>query len=1331
MKTTALLSLLSAAVLPAAAFEVASLQSSIDAASAAGGGVVSVPAGTWEAGPLRLRSGVTLRLEKGAVLRGPTDPAPYRSASPRFGAFVQADGEKDVAIEGEGVLDGRGGFFPTAGWRPKLVLFTDCRNVRVEGVTLRSSGSWTMFCDRCDGVVYRRVKLFSHDNHCTDGLDVSSRNVLIEDCDIDADDDALVFKTLSPEVVVENVVVRNCRFASSCNAIKIGTESHGRVRNIDIRNVALAPTGAQGRFDWRTRIPGAAGYHTGLAGIAVECVDGGTLENVSVRDVKMTGYQTPVFVRLGRRTKAADGHESFLRGVLVENVKAVAASRVACSITGVPGLRPRDVTLRNVAVLFPGGGGDFDTLLPVPEVEASYPENFMFNAAALPAYGFYVRHADGVRFENVRTRLSSPDRRPAVFIDDADVSVDAASSFAPTSGRLANVCRARAEELAASVDAFWKGLERGDALFAPAPGRADGAKPPLLVLLGFRRGDRPEQALGVCRGRGWSMLLPFARDAAGVLKAVESVKDRVDARRILLKGDGSQASLALELAAQKPALWAGVAAVSPAKAVDGLSAARGLPVDIVAPARNPAKARAGLEAFNALAAAPDRIEASVVEGIVTTGKVPGALRYGGRDPGFLPPSRPLLLRRQSGEVRLSLTDNAEVGCFIPSLEWLAGLGPRAVPGAKRRLVFAGDSTLQRRGADDPAGSWGEALRPYLADDVEVVNCAIGGRSTRTYMGDWVSNTLEKVRAGDWVLIQFGHNDSSKSSDPRIDRMTDPDSEYVNNLRRFVADVKLKGGRPLLVTPISLFLYRKDGSWAEKNPLGPWVAAMKRYAADYEIPVVDLNALSTAALRAAGRDTAATWFMYSVDGKDWAHPTRLGAESIARLFVDEVLAKGGPVAGLFRPGAGGDFAVVDIAADGRLLESRGASVAGIAVGRDENDQAFVRFTYRPERDGAALRLRVRGLHPRNWIVSVDGWSVGKWLDEELDAGVSLGVQPAGPVEVSKKGVQRPSDWEKWRPLLRNVKSTFDGTLQNCYFYAPDKAATEPVPLVVGLHTWSGDWRNAGHYAPALDYARAHGWAMVGPDFRGPNDHPLGCGGEAAVQDVVDAVEYAKAHAKIDPKRIYIVGGSGGGHMTLLMAGRHPEIWAGCAAFCPITDVARWHADSLLDHPGRGRHYARMLERACGGTPAERPAEYAARSPLAWLARAKAAKVPVYIVTGIHDGWTGSVPVGHSFRAFNALAAPGDAVSEEDIAAIEATQRVPDALAWRGEADPFYGDKMKIHFRRTSGNVRFTLFEGGHGGNFAAGLDFLSRQVKGRPADMSLPERADGSEVSLGK
>jgi dipeptidyl aminopeptidase/acylaminoacyl peptidase len=303
------------------------------------------------------------------------------------------------------------------------------------------------------------------------------------------------------------------------------------------------------------------------------------------------------------------------------------------------------------------------------------------------------------------------------------------------------------------------------------------------------------------------------------------------------------------------------------------------------------------------------------------------------------------------------------------------------------------------------------------------------------------------------------------------------------------------------------------------------------------------------------------------------------------------------------------------------------------------------------------------------------------------------------------------------------------MQPCWYWVPEKANKTAVPLIVGLHTWSADYKKINHYVTVQKEAKRRGWAFVGPNFRGKNATPEGCGSDLAVQDIEDAVEYAKSNCKIDADRVYIIGGSGGGHMTLLMLGKKPGLFAAGSAFCPITDLARWHADSLLKHPGRGKQYAKMMEMACGGKPNERAEEYAKRSPLTWLSAAKAAKTPAYIVTGIHDGWTGSVPVGHSIRGFNALCEKGAEISEEHIAAIEANRSIPADLQTENVKDPFFDSKRRIHFRRTSGNVRVTLFEGGHGGNFPAGFDFLSRQRKGSPVDWTLPQKASSKIEQL--
>ena len=213
-----------------------------------------------------------------------------------------------------------------------------------------------------------------------------------------------------------------------------------------------------------------------------------------------------------------------------------------------------------------------------------------------------------------------------------------------------------------------------------------------------------------------------------------------------------------------------------------------------------------------------------------------------------------------------------------------------------------------------------------------------------------------------------------------------------------------------------------------------------------------------------------------------------------------------------------------------------------------------------------------------------------------------------------------------------------------------------------------------------------------------------GADAAVADIVSAVEWMKKQVKVDNDRIYIIGGSGGGFMALLMAGRHPEIWAGVSAWCPISDLKKW----CTFHKGKG--YGAHIIRNLKGDPRTNEAaakEAAKRSPVTWLARAK--NVAVDISTGIHDGHKGSVPISEAFNAYNCIAQ--DKVPQKDIDFMVKNEKVP---AGTPEfKDPGYG-RRKVHYRKVSGNVRVTIFEGGHNILSAYGFDWLMKQRKGKAA-----------------
>lgn len=416
----------------------AAVQAAVDKVSSSGGGRLTVPAGEYVVMALKLKSGVELHLEEGAKLLSVTNPVAYAKARRYGNATVLVLDQRNVSITGPGTIDGRGGS-PLSRISPDTwyVLRVDgSKNILIEDVTLLGSSAWTCKLTKNDGVTVRRVKIHGHAYYCNDGIDINSRNVLVEDCDIDAEDDAIVLKTLTPDFPVENVTVRRCRLASNSSHIKFGTETCDAFRNIRIYDCSCAC-----RTPSRTIKPhDAPGEEKGvrthaISGIEVSVVDGGSIENVVISNIVMgAGMNTPVFVRLGRRKESMIKGGTFIRDVLITDVRMTepATSAVACSITGVEGLRPTGIILRNMDLLFPGNGtAAMAADLNVREVPRNFPMPTMFKKA-LPAYGIYMRHVDGVRLENVKLRyVGNKEARPAIVADDATFTADDRCEFQP------------------------------------------------------------------------------------------------------------------------------------------------------------------------------------------------------------------------------------------------------------------------------------------------------------------------------------------------------------------------------------------------------------------------------------------------------------------------------------------------------------------------------------------------------------------------------------------------------------------------------------------------------------------------------------------------------------------------------------------------------------------------------------------------------------------------------------------------------------------------------------------------------------------------------------
>lgn len=282
------------------------------------------------------------------------------------------------------------------------------------------------------------------------------------------------------------------------------------------------------------------------------------------------------------------------------------------------------------------------------------------------------------------------------------------------------------------------------------------------------------------------------------------------------------------------------------------------------------------------------------------------------------------------------------------------------------------------------------------------------------------------------------------------------------------------------------------------------------------------------------------------------------------------------------------------------------------------------------------------------------------------------------------------------------SAADATKQPAMFYAPK--SKHPVPLLVALHTWSGDYRQKAQAAYA-QWCAEKGWAYIHPDFRGPNNKPQATGSELVVADIASAVAFAKRSTAVDAERVYLIGASGGGYTALLLAGRKPELWTAVSAWVPITDLRAWYFESKK----ASRKYFRDIALSCGGAPGASPAvdrEYKNRSPVTHLKNAVGLRVDIN--AGIRDGHAGSVPISHSLSAFNLLAAAKDRIAAKDIEYFVQHAKVPPHLR-RPLTDPSYGRKTPL-FRRTSGNARVTIFDGGHELVAPAALSWLERQKK---------------------
>ena len=207
-----------------------------------------------------------------------------------------------------------------------------------------------------------------------------------------------------------------------------------------------------------------------------------------------------------------------------------------------------------------------------------------------------------------------------------------------------------------------------------------------------------------------------------------------------------------------------------------------------------------------------------------------------------------------------------------------------------RIFMAGDSTMQTYNEEKtPMRGWGQVLPRFFNEQVIIENRAIGGRSTKTFISEdrW-QKLVDQLQKGDWVFIQFGHNDASS----RPERYTSPD-DYRANLVRFVKDARAKGAKPVLFTPIAMRRF-KDGQFTDGH--GQYPGKVREVARELNVPLIDLTEKTNQRITQLGEEATARLFMNLEPGEHPAYPDGLkdnthlqeeGALMVAALAVEGI------------------------------------------------------------------------------------------------------------------------------------------------------------------------------------------------------------------------------------------------------------------------------------------------------------------------------------------------------------------------------------------------------------------------------------------------------------
>ncbi len=280
--------------------------------------------------------------------------------------------------------------------------------------------------------------------------------------------------------------------------------------------------------------------------------------------------------------------------------------------------------------------------------------------------------------------------------------------------------------------------------------------------------------------------------------------------------------------------------------------------------------------------------------------------------------------------------------------------------------------------------------------------------------------------------------------------------------------------------------------------------------------------------------------------------------------------------------------------------------------------------------------------------------------------------------------RKTSWDSDFKIIE-IKSSADGNIQKAYFFSSESG--KPEPLVVSLHTWSGNFEQVD---PLAELCRARNINYIHPDFRGMNNTLNACCSELALRDIDESITWAVRNADVDTSRIYVIGVSGGGYATISAFMKSVHKIRKFSAWASITDLVSWYSESRI----RKNNYAVNILACTGSYGNSLNFESARkRSPVYWETPAEKLKdTELKIYTGINDGITGSVPITHSLNFYNKILT--------DLGVKDPEKFVTDGEKFTllEQRKPL-GDFGKISDRtifllKEYKNIKLVIFDGGH-------------------------------------